>query len=105
MSAPATASRIRSLAASWKLDAAKRRQMSSLDFAADILEHCASELESELRDAEDADRLLTVREFAALHDKAPSTVRRWCQSGALPATRRGRGYDIRRGEPCPQGRP
>lgn len=101
----ATASRIRSLADSWKKDAEKRRKMSSLDFAADILEHCASELENELRDVENADEELTVGSYAALHHKAPSTVRRWCMTGALPARRVGSEYRIRRGEPCPELRP
>jgi hypothetical protein len=98
----ATAARIRSLVDSWKSDAEKRRKMSSLDFAADILEHCASELENELADAENADETVSVATYAAMHGKAPSTVRRWCQSGALPAQRKGGEYVIRRGEPCPE---
>jgi excisionase family DNA binding protein len=40
--------------------------------------------------------LLTVNEVAALFRVCPKTVRRWISSRALPATRLGRDWRIRR---------
>ena len=96
--------RIAALAASWRLESLRRRRMSSHDVTADILEHCASELDAELADASDADEELTVQQYAELHGKSVSTVRRWCQTGAISTTPHGREYRIRRGEPCPSFR-
>jgi excisionase family DNA binding protein len=97
----ATHHRLASLASTWREEAKKRRRMSAHDVSADVLDFCASEMLSELQDASAADREITVAEFAELHDVSVSTVRRWCQTGALTARQAGREYRIRRGEPCP----
>ena len=93
--------RIESLVSSWRQEAARRRAMSAHDVGADLLEYCAGELHSELRDVIDADEPIGPDAYAALHKVSVSTVRRWCKSGALPATKKGREWSIRRGEPTP----
>ncbi len=93
--------RLHSLAASWREDAHKRRKMSAHDASADVLDYCASELDAELNDVRYADEEVEVAEYAAMHGRAASTVRRWCQEGIIAARASGRGYRIRRGEPCP----
>jgi hypothetical protein len=91
--------RAQALASIWRNDAKKRRTISPQDNAADILEYCASELMAEF-DAL-ADDELTVAQYAEMHQRAPSTVRRWCQRGLIPCREAGREYRIRRGTPCP----
>lgn len=97
----ATTHRLQSLATMWRAEAAKRRRMSAHDVSADVLDFCAGEMLAELRDANEADEELTVAQYATLHEVAISTVRRWCQVGALACRQVGREYRIRRGEPCP----
>lgn len=94
--------RIESLADSWRAEANRRRAMSPHDVGADLLDYCASELLSELRDVRSADEELTPEEYAAENRRSISTVRRWCKTGALPARKVGRGWVIRRGTPAPQ---
>jgi len=48
-------------------------------------------LHSDLREAPDADELLTVGQVATQLQVIPPTVRTWIQSGALPASRPGNG--------------
>lgn len=98
----AIVARLTALAESWRTDASRRRAMSNGDLAADILEFCASELDEEMRDAAEADEELSVAQYAALHGRSVSTVRRWCQLGYIVARPVGRGYVIRRGEPTPR---
>lgn len=100
--ARATDTRLTSLATLWQNEAQRRRQMSAGDVGADVLEFCASELAEELRNAADADEELSVAQYAALHGRSPSTVRRWCQLQYITARPVGRGYVIRRGEPTPR---
>ncbi len=90
-----------SLASTWEQEVERRRKMSAHDAMADAIEYCASELRSELRRATDGDVELTPDEYAALHGKSSSTVRRWCKSGRLVSRAVGREYRIRKGEPCP----
>lgn len=97
-----TQERLAALAAAWRADAEKRARMFAGDPAADILAYCATELEAALRESADADEELSVAAYAALHGKSPSTVRRWCALGMIPARQKGRDYVIRRGEPTPR---
>jgi excisionase family DNA binding protein len=61
-------------------------------------------LHSNLREAPDADELLTVEQVATQLQVIPPTVRTWIQSGALPASRPGNGkkpgckYRVRRAD-------
>lgn len=98
----ATHQRLTTLAASWRTDADRRKKMFAGDPGAEILRYCADELEAELRDAAEADEELSVTEYAALHGKSVSAVRRWCQRGLITARQVGREYVIRRGEPTPR---
>lgn len=94
--------RLNALADTWSAEADKRRKLSAHDVGADILLYCADELRSELADTSDDDTELTAAAYAALHGVSANTVRRWCQSGALPALPVGRGWAIRRGEKPPK---
>ena len=94
--------RLHALADTWTAEAGKRRKLSAHDVGADILTYCADELRAELNDASDDDTELSAAEYAALNDVSANTVRRWCQTGALPARPVGREWRIRRGEPAPK---
>ena len=98
----ATHQRLSALATSWRTDAETRAKMFAADPSAQLLRFCADALEAELRDVAEADEELSVAAYAALHGKSPSTVRRWCQLGMIPARQAGREYVIRRGEPTPR---
>jgi hypothetical protein len=78
------ASVVRGVIDAWKQDVAKRRTVTAVDPIADAFEHCAAEMESEIARAINANRLLTVEQFARLRDVDGSTVRRWCLRGELP---------------------
>lgn len=93
--------RAQTVADQWKADAERRRRMSKHDIGADILEHCADELLSELKDIEDANREVSAAEYAAANNKSVSTVRRWCRLGMIAARQSGRDWLIRLGEPAP----
>lgn len=81
----------RSVAATWRKDAEARRERTQLDAVADVLESCASELESELARVDAATRTLTVEQYAKEAHVDPSSVRRWCARGELNATRNDKG--------------
>lgn len=76
---------VRGVISSWMQDVAARRKVTRVDPVADAFEHCASEMESELERAIDANRLLTVEQYAKSRAVDKSTVRRWCISGELQA--------------------
>lgn len=94
--------RFSDLVTAWRADAERRRQVSAGDAAADVLCFCADQLDRAVRAQADADEELSVADFAALHGKSVSTVRRWCQRGMITARQVGREYVIRRGEPTPR---
>lgn len=91
----------KALASEWLADATKRRALSARDVAADALDYCAGALSETVVRLSDATAEITVREYAALHGRPLSTVRRWCLSGALRARRVGRDWMIRRGDAPP----
>jgi hypothetical protein len=93
---------VRRLVDAWRADAERRRQISAGDAAADVLTYCAEQLDAALRTQDNDDEELSVADFAALHGKSVSTVRRWCQLGHITARQVGREYVIRRGEPTPR---
>lgn len=83
-------------------EATKRRAISLHDVTADVFAHCAKAVAAVLASSgEDEDEEISVSEYAALHHRSPSTVRGWCADGLITATRKGRDWVIRRGEPCP----
>jgi len=86
------------LAAEWEGDARARRRLTPRDLAADTLDYCASALRAAVAQVAEAHVELTVAEYAALHQRAEPTVRRWCATGALRARRSGRAWLIARGE-------
>lgn len=83
-------------------EATKRRAISPHDLTADVFAYCAKAVAEVLATSgEDEDEEISVAEYAALHRRSPSTVRGWCAEGLITATRKGRDWVIRRGEPCP----
>jgi hypothetical protein len=76
---------VRSVITGWRQDAERRRAFSKIDAAADAIEQCASELESELARALESNRLVSVQAYARSHNVDPATVRRWCMRGQLAA--------------------
>lgn len=97
----ALAQACKALVEEWSVDATKRRALSQHDVAADALDYCAGALSETVVRLSDATAELNVREYAALHGRPLSTVRRWCQKGALRARRKGRDWMIRRGDAPP----
>lgn len=93
--------RAEALATSWTEAAKQRRAMIPNDPAADIIDYCASEMLEVLSRAAHDDEEISVADYAALHHRSPSTVRRWCSAGVIASRPNGRGYLIRRGEPAP----
>jgi len=90
------------LADEWTTDAAKRRRITARDIAADTLEYAAQQLREAVAQHAAGDTPLSVAEYAALHQVPEPTVRRWCANGAIRASKKGRGWVIRRDEPTPQ---
>lgn len=101
MSSNSTIVAARALSSDWVKEAASRRAISAQDSAADVLEYCAKHMLEVLDVAANEDEELSVVEYALLHDKAASTVRRWCQANLIGCRVEGREYLIRRGEQCP----
>ena len=64
-------------AADWEAEAERRRKLTKVDPVADVLEYCASELRDQVKEIETDTHWLTVDQYAALHGKAPQTVRGW----------------------------
>lgn len=77
--------RMKQLATTWQQEAKAARERSRINPVADTTESLASELLAELDDVEKATRMLTVQQFADANNTNPSTVRRWCVRGELPA--------------------
>jgi hypothetical protein len=71
----------------WRSEAFARLQRSQLDGGAQVLNSCALELEKALDEVDDQTKLLTVEQYAKEFNHVPSTVRRWCLRGELPAER------------------
>jgi hypothetical protein len=84
------------LADLWRAEAARRRKLTAVDPAADVLEHCASELTQQTADLRTGVAVLTVGDYARLKHVTPQTVRRWIRRGELPATGTSEGYVIPR---------
>jgi len=86
VSDPVAAS-VRGVIAAWRQEVQQRHRVTKVDPAADAMELCASELESELARVEAASKLLTVEQYARATNVSPSSVRRWCLRGELAAER------------------
>lgn len=69
------------VAASWDQEAKRRREYAKADPIADVLEHCASELRDQVKEIETDTHWLSIEEYAALHGKAPQTVKDWMKRG------------------------
>ena len=77
------------LAATWRTRAAELRRIADAEGAARALESAAADLDATL--AAESDRLLTIREAAALSGRAPETLRKAIRQGRIPnAGRAGR---------------
>ena len=99
-----TVQRCQQIIAEWRADAARRKAVSASDQQADVFVFCANTLEAALNAAADEDEEISTAEYAAMHHRGVSTIRRWCKAGLLVATKKGKDYVIRRGEPCPKMR-
>jgi hypothetical protein len=82
--------------AAWKAEAARRRQLTAVDPAADVLEHCAAELALQVADLEAGLATLTVYDMARIERVQPQTVRNWIRRGELAAVKTADGYAIPR---------
>ena len=70
------------LASTWRTRAAELRRVADAEGAARALESAAAELDATL--ASESDRLLTIREAAALTGRAPETLRKAIREGRIP---------------------
>ena len=84
------------LAEDWKGEAARRRVLTAVDPAADVLEHCGTVLAAGLAELNAGTGNLTVIDVARLEHVTPQTVRGWIRRGELDATRTADGYRIPR---------
>jgi hypothetical protein len=83
------------LAAEWKAEAENwTRRVGAGDRAVTTLTSCARDLEQALRDLSSRRTYLTVAQYAREHGRTASTVRRWCQAGALDAEQAGGAWRI-----------
>lgn len=76
---------VRQVAANWQDEVKRRRKVSGVDPIADALDYCAAEVLQAVSDAERQGEYLSVTEYAALHQRTATTVRRWCRQGRLGA--------------------
>lgn len=67
----------------WRTLVRERRQLTSVDPAADALELAAKELENALQEATEQ-RMVLVSEYARIRGVGPGTVRKWCLRGEIP---------------------
>lgn len=75
---------LRDMPGRWRSLVRERRQLTSVDPAADALELAAKELEQAIDAAQDESRLLTTTEYAKVRRVGAGTVRKWCLRGELP---------------------
>lgn len=77
---------VRGALADYGREVESRRRISVVDPVADTMEYVVRDLSERLTRAEDATRLLTPEQYAALpHIRvAPQSVRRWCRDGEIP---------------------
>jgi hypothetical protein len=80
------------LTAEWKAEAENWRNRVGEGRETRLLESCVRDLAATLRDLESRPRLLTPAQYARERGGASaSTVRRWCQAGALDGATQHRG--------------
>lgn len=87
-----------SVATAWKTEAGQRRRFTAVDPVADTLDHCATELESQVASLREGAYYLTVEDYARLHDVSAPTVRTWIKTGQLRAIGTDNGWRIRKDE-------
>jgi MerR family regulatory protein len=95
---------VRAVVNGWKEEAERRRRISKVDPAADVLEYCAGELTTQLDQATSAKAYDTVEEFARDVGVTPQTVRTWCRRKLIAAVPTPNGYRIRPGQLPPARR-
>lgn len=93
-----TFAQLRAVADGWEQEAKRRRQLTNIDPAADVLEHCASELRDQVASIAADTYYLTPEDYARAHHVTAQTVRTWIKRGELAAVVTERGYRIRRDE-------
>src|SRR4051812_32876818 len=85
--------RVNELPRFWRDKANERRQLTSIDPAADALELAAKELERAIAEENIAGRRVGTTEFARLKSVLPATVRKWCAKGWLAGATKNVGGD------------
>lgn len=90
--------RVRSVVQGIRQAAIERRLISPHDPIPDAFDHCAALVQRALDDTAHLEDLLTPAEVSVILRRSPSQVRRMCRSGAMPSSRVGRDYRIRRGD-------
>lgn len=83
MSLAVIPSSLKALPDRWRQQVRVRRELTTVDAAADALEKAASELAAAIEKAQDETRLVTVEEYAKPRGVGPGTVRKWCGRGQV----------------------